>query len=116
MQGTLSPFGPNQMRLSWRLSRNAFRESLQDNRIWFGPNGDSVPCIKRFLTELKYDGMAPTSIMFYKEVGHSQEGAKELVSLFDGKGYFDGPKPTKLLQRLITLANLLMCDKEVIEV
>lgn len=90
----------------WRLSRNAFRERLQDNRIWFGPNGDSVPCIKRFLTELKFDGMTPTSIMFYKEVGHSQEGAKELVSLFDGKGYFDGPKPTKLLQRLITLANL----------
>ena len=90
----------------WRLSRNAFRERLQDNRIWFGPDGDSVPCIKRFLTELKFDGMAPTSIMFYKEVGHSQEGAKELVSLFDGKGYFDGPKPTKLLQRLMTLANL----------
>ena len=90
----------------WRLSRNAFRERLQDNRIWFGPNGDSVPCIKRFLTELKFDGMAPTSIMFYKEVGHSQEGAKELVSLFNGKGYFDGPKPTKLLQRLMTLANL----------
>ena len=94
----------------WRLSRNAFRERLQDNRIWFGPNGDSVPCIKRFLTELKFDGMAPTSIMFYKEVGHSQEGAKELVSLFDGKGYFDGPKPTKLLQRLITLANLSTGD------
>ena len=94
----------------WSLSRNAFRERLQDNRIWFGSNGDSVPCIKRFLTELKYDGMAPTSIMFYKEVGHSQEGAKELVSLFDGKGYFDGPKPTKLLQRLITLANLSTGD------
>ena len=94
----------------WSLSRNGFRERLQDNRIWFGPNGDSVPCIKRFLTELKYDGMAPTSIMFYKEVGHSQEGAKELVSLFDGKGYFDGPKPTKLLQRLITLANLSTGD------
>ncbi len=90
----------------WRLSRNAFRERLQDNRIWFGPDGDGVPRIKRFLSELKFDGMAPTSIMFYKEVGHSQEGAKELVSLFDGKGYFDGPKPTKLLQRLMTLANL----------
>ena len=99
-----------------RIPLNACPARLQDNRIWFGPNGDSVPCIKRFLTELKYDGMAPTSIMFYKEVGHSQEGAKELVSLFDGKGYFDGPKPTKLLQRLITLANLLMCDKEAIEV
>ena len=67
---------------------------------------NSVPCIKRFLSELKFDGMAPTSILFYKEVGHSQEGAKEVVSLFGDKGVFDGPKPVRLLQRLITLANL----------
>ena len=50
--------------------------------------------------------MAPTSILFYKEVGHSQEGAQELVSLMGDKGVFDGPKPVRLLQRLITLANL----------
>ena len=50
--------------------------------------------------------MAPTSILFYKEVGHSQEGAKEVVSLFNDKGVFDGPKPVRLLKRLITLANL----------
>ena len=90
----------------WRLSRNAFRERLADNRIWFGADGNSVPCIKRFLSELKFDGMAPTSILFYKEVGHSQEGAKEVVALFGDKGVFDGPKPVRLMQRLITLANL----------
>lgn len=90
----------------WRLSANAFAERLQDNRIWFGADGDGVPRIKRFLSELKYEGMAPTSILFYKEVGHSQEGAKELVSLFENKGVFDGPKPTRLLERLLTLANL----------
>lgn len=90
----------------WRLSRNAFRERLADNRIWFGSDGNSVPCIKRFLSELKFDGMAPTSILFYKEVGHSQEGAKEVVALFGDKGVFDGPKPVRLMQRLITLANL----------
>ena len=89
----------------WSLSKKAFSERLQDNRIWFGPDGNSVPSIKRFITELKYDGMAPTSILFYKEVGHSQEGAKEVVSLFDGKGHFDGPKPKRLLGRLLTLAN-----------
>ena len=50
--------------------------------------------------------MAPTSILFYKDVGHSQEGAKEVVALFGDKGVFDGPKPVRLLQRLITLANL----------
>lgn len=90
----------------WRLSKNAFFERLQDNRIWFGPNGDGTPRIKRFLSELKFDGMAPTSILFFKEVGHSQEGAQEVVSLFGDKGVFDGPKPVRLLQRLITLANL----------
>ena len=61
--------------------------------------------MKRFLTELKFDGMAPTSIMFYKDVGHSQEGAKEVTSLMDA-GVFDGPKPVRLLLRLLTLANL----------
>ena len=90
----------------WRLSKKACFERLQDNRIWFGPNGDNTPRIKRFLSELKFDGMAPTSILFYKDVGHSQEGAQEVVSLFGDKGVFDGPKPVRLLQRLITLANL----------
>ena len=90
----------------WRLSKNAFFERLQDNRIWFGPNGDNTPRMKRFLSELKFEGMAPTSILFYKDVGHSQEGAQEVVSLFGDKGVFDGPKPVRLLERLITLANL----------
>jgi len=88
----------------WSLSKNAFLERLQDNRIYFGEDGNSVPCIKRFLTELKFDGMAPTSIMFYKDVGHSQEGAKEVTALLEA-GAFDGPKPIRLLNRLLTLAN-----------
>ena len=90
----------------WRLSRNAFRERLRDNRIWFGPNGDNTPRIKRFLSELRNEGMAPTSILLFKEVGHSQEGAQELVSLMGDKGVFDGPKPQRLMERLLTLANL----------
>lgn len=89
----------------WRLSANAFAERLHDNRIWFGPDGNSVPCIKRFLSELKFNGMAPASILFYKEVGHSQEGAQEVAKLMEG-AYFDGPKPLRLLRRLLTLANL----------
>ena len=88
----------------WSLSKNAFLERLQDNRIWFGPDGDGVPRIKRFLTDLKHDGMAPTSIMFFKDVGHSQEGAQEVSKLLDG-GFFSGQKPQRLMQRLVTLAN-----------
>lgn len=88
----------------WSLSRNTFLERLQDNRIYFGTDGNSVPQIKRFLTELKFEGMAPQSIMFYQQVGHSQEGAKEVTSLLNA-GVFNGPKPLRLLNRLLTLSN-----------
>ena len=87
----------------WSLSKNVFLERLHDNRIWFGSDGNGTPRIKRFLTELKFDGMSPTSIMEYKDVGHSQEGTQELSKLLAG-GYFDGPKPVRLLARLLTLA------------
>ena len=89
----------------WRLSPNAFADRLRDNRIWFGPDGNGVPRLKRFLSELRHEGIVPTSILYYKDVGHSQEGAQELVKLMDG-GYFDGPKPVRLMLRLMTLANL----------
>lgn len=88
----------------WRQSKEAFQKNVEDNRIWFGADGNSVPQVKRFLNELKYDGMAPTSIMFYKNVGHSQEGAKEVTALLEA-GAFDGPKPVRLLNRLLILAN-----------
>ncbi len=88
----------------WSLSKKAFLERLQDNRIYFGSDGGSVPCIKRFLNELKFEGMAPQSILYYKDVGHSQEGAKEVTALLEA-GVFDGPKPIRLLRRLLTLAN-----------
>ena len=89
----------------WSLSKKAVLERLQDNKIWFGPDGNGVPRIKRFLTDLKHEGMAPTSIMFFRDVGHSQEGAQEVSKLLDG-GFFSGPKPQRLMQRLLTLANL----------
>lgn len=89
----------------WRLSKNEFLERLHDNRIWFGPDGNGAPRIKRFLTDLKFDGMAPTSIMLHKDVGHSQEGSQEVTKLLEA-GVFDGPKPVRLLRRLLTLANL----------
>ncbi len=89
----------------WRVSRERYQELVADNRIWFGNEGDNVPRLKRFLNELKFEGMTASSLLLYKDVGHSQEGRQELKKLFDDKGYFDGPKPIKLLNRLITLAN-----------
>lgn len=93
----------------WRVSKDRFVELVNDNRIWFGATGDNVPRLKRFLSEIK-EGIVPTSMLFNKDVGHSQEGRQELKELFDDKGYFDGPKPVRLLLRLIKLANITNND------
>lgn len=88
---------------SWRLSRKAFRERLQDNRIWFGADGNSVPSMKRFLSELRKTGVTPMTIWKYTEVDHSQGATQKLAQIFDGKKYFDYPKPVDLIKRCVSL-------------
>lgn len=88
---------------SWRLSKKAFFERLQDNRIWFGPNGDNVPAMKRFLSELRKTGITPMTIWKYTDVDHSQGATQKLAQLFDGKKYFDYPKSVALIERCLQL-------------
>ena len=88
----------------WRTSKEAFEKLVAEDRVYFGEDGANTPRLKRFLSELKFDGMAPTSIMMHKEVGHSQEGSQEVTKILNA-GVFDGPKPVRLLSRLLTLAN-----------
>ena len=88
---------------SWSLSRKSFRERLQDNRIWFGPDGNSVPSMKRFLAELRKNGITPMTIWKYSDVDHSQAATQKLAQIFDGKKFFDYPKPVKLIQRCVSL-------------
>ena len=88
----------------WRVNKNKFNELVKDNRIWFGENGDNVPRLKRFLSEVQ-DGMVSTTLWLHNDVGHNQEGRQEVKKLFDDKGYFDGPKPTRLLSRILQIAN-----------
>lgn len=96
----------------WRTSKENYEELVRDNRIWFGENGDNVPSIKRFLSEVK-QGIVPLTIWKYSEVGHNQDAAKEIRNLFDGNGFFDTPKPLRLLNRIIHLGtdkNSLILD------
>ena len=88
---------------SWSLSANAFAERLRQNRIWFGSDGNNVPAMKRFLSELRKTGVTPMTIWKYGEVGHSQGATQALAEMFDGKKYFDYPKPVDLIKRCISL-------------
>ena len=89
---------------SWRLNKERFKEYLNDNRIWFGEDGNNVPRIKRFLSEVK-DGVVAQTLWTYKEVGHNQDAKKEIKNLFDGQAAFGTPKPEKLIQRIIQLGS-----------
>lgn len=88
---------------SWRLSKKAFLERLNDNRIWFGPDGNGVPRIKRFLSELRKQGMTPMTLWKKEDVGHSQDATQKLQKLFDGHKFFDYPKPVELIKRSLSL-------------
>lgn len=87
----------------WRVSKEKFDEMVADNRIYFGPNGDNVPRIKRFLSEVK-DGMVATTLWLREDAGDNQEGKKEIKELFEDS-VFDTPKPERLIERVLTLGS-----------
>ena len=87
----------------WRVSKEKFDEMVADNRIYFGPNGDNVPRIKRFLSEVK-DGIVAMSLWLREDAGDNQEGKKEIKDLF-GREVFDTPKPERLIERILTLGS-----------
>ena len=89
---------------SWLFNKTRFREFLDDNRIWFGQDGNNVPRIKRFLSEVK-DGVVAQTLWTYQEVGHNQDAKKEIKNLFEGQAVFGTPKPEKLIQRIIQLGS-----------
>lgn len=88
---------------SWRLSKETFDEYVKDNRIWFGPDGNNVPSIKRFLSEVK-DGMTSLTLWLRDEVGDNQEAKRE-VKVLNSEDVFETPKPERLIQKILTLAS-----------
>ena len=89
---------------SWLFNKERLQEFINDNRIWFGKDGNNVPRLKKFLSEVK-DGVVAQSLWTYQEVGHNQDAKKEIKSLFDGQAAFGTPKPEKLIQRIIQLGS-----------
>lgn len=86
----------------WVYTEDVMNRMIADNRIWFGPDGNNVPAIKRFLTEVR-DGIVPQTLWLYTEVGHTQEAKKEIKAL-DFNTIFDTPKPERLLLRILQIA------------
>lgn len=87
----------------WVLTKERFEEFKNDNRIWFGKDGNNAPRIKKFLSEVK-ERITPMTLWLRDEVGDSQEATRSLKKLFANKSVMDYPKPVKLIIRLCELA------------
>jgi len=89
----------------WRVSPPKLEQLRADDRIWFGPRGDGVPAIKRFLSEVR-QWRVPQTIWLNSETGHTQEAKKEVKKLFPAIEPFATPKPERLLKQVIELGSL----------
>ncbi len=90
----------------WRFSKESFDKLNADNRIWWGTDGDNMPRLKRFLSEVK-QGRVPQTLWLYEDVGHTQEAKKTLlkyVQFEHTQNVLNSVKPVELLQRILQLA------------
>ena len=90
--------------LCWRYTEAKLNELIADGRIYFGTDGNNVPRLKLFLSEME-QGITPHTLWKAEEVGTNDSAKRELLNLFDGKSTFDTPKPVHLLTRFIEIAN-----------
>lgn len=85
----------------WAYSRDQHERNLAENRVWWGRDGcNSEPRYKRFLGDV--GGLVPRTIWTYQEVGHNQDGIRELRDLLP-ETPFTGPKPVRLIQRVASV-------------
>ena len=89
---------------SWATSEENYLALRSDNRIWFGAKGNNVPRIKTFLSEVQ-KGTVCKTIWYRTEVGDTQEGTRDLKSVFGKAGMFTNPKPIKLINRVLDIAS-----------
>lgn len=87
----------------WVYSEENMQALIADNRIWFGKNGTSFPRKKRFLSEVQ-SGRTPDTWWKNEEVGHNQEGARDLKKIM-GTVALNNPKPVRLINRVLRMAS-----------
>lgn len=83
----------------WRYTKEQHEKNMAENRVWWGKDGrNKVPAYKRFLSDV--GDLVPRTIWKYDEVGHNQDGIRQLRALMPQTG-FTSPKPVGLLERVV---------------
>ncbi len=88
----------------WRFSRENFEKARAEGRVHFGVKGDSMPVIKRYITEVQ-QGVVPRTWWTAEEVGSNQDAKRDhLRKLLPEIEPFATPKPEQLLERILLIS------------
>jgi adenine-specific DNA-methyltransferase len=101
----------------WAISKANFKELDADGRIWWGADGNNMPRLKRFLSEVK-QGITPQTLWHYEDVGHTQEAKKTLlkyVPFEHTENVLNSVKTVSLIQRIIQIATSTVGDDIVLD-
>ena len=87
----------------WVYAPETMKKMIEDNRIWFGKDGNSFPSVKQFLSEV--GGRKASNLLLHEDYGHTDMAKKDLIKLFPDltRPPFDTPKPVKLIKMLSIL-------------
>lgn len=88
----------------WRCNKKTYDKWLDKGRIWFGKSGDGRPMLKKYIADVQ-ERLTPETWWGHKEFGSNKSASTKRKEILNGKQYFDTPKPTSLLERLIQLGN-----------
>jgi len=92
---------------SWGVPKESYKRLVKDNKIWFGPDGNSMPRRKRFLSEVR-GGVVPVTWWHTKLAGTNEDGKREINRIFSDKpNTFTSPKPVSLIVQI-----LLLCTED----
>ena len=93
----------------WLYTEKEMNKAIEDNRIWFGKDGNGVPRIKTYLNS-KERGLTPETMIFNKDIllaedASTNEKAKtDLKDMFNGVSVFNTPKPIELIKLLLKIS------------
>jgi adenine-specific DNA-methyltransferase len=88
----------------WAFSKGTLDLARQEGRAYFGVDGNRLPIIKRYLSEVR-GGVAPRTWWPADDVGTNQDAKRDhLRKLLPEIEPFATPKPEGLLQRIIHIA------------
>ncbi len=88
----------------WRFSKQNLEKARAEGRVHFGVKGDSMPVIKRYLTEVQH-GVVPRTWWPAEETGTNQDAKRDhLRKLLPEIEPFATPKPEQLLNRILLIS------------